>query len=148
MLLIQFIVSALLVVATFTIHFVGLVALSALMRRRGHHPATLTTMVGQGASILSIVLTLFLLHAIEICVYAAAFRIVGAVETVETALYFSTSTFTTVGFGDIVLTPDWRLMAAAESMNGFLLIGWSTAFLVSVTGNVRAFEATVRELTD
>ncbi|MEL6258793.1 MAG: two pore domain potassium channel family protein, partial [Pseudomonadota bacterium] len=37
-----------------------------------------------------------------------------------------------VGFGDIVLDERWRLLAATESMNGFLLIGWSTAYLISV----------------
>ena len=44
-------------------------------------------------------------------------------------------------FGDVVLGPDWRLFSAIESANGFLLIGWSTAFLVAVTARLRIVEA-------
>ena len=68
---------------------------------------------------------------------------IGEFDAIEPALYFSTSTFTTVGFGDLVLAEDWRMLAAAESANGFLLIGWSTAFLVAVTARVRIFEAEI-----
>jgi hypothetical protein len=68
---------------------------------------------------------------------------IGQFDTLEPALYFATSTFTTVGFGEIVLTPEWRMLSAAESANGFLLIGWSTAFLVSISARVRMFEAEV-----
>ena len=57
-------------------------------------------------------------------------------HSVETALYFSASTFTTLGFGDIVLTPQWRLLASFEATNGLLLFGWSTAFLFEVISNI------------
>ena len=38
------------------------------------------------------------------------------------------------------------MLSAAESANGFLLIGWSTAFLVAVTGRLRVFEADIERL--
>ncbi len=135
--------AALLGLVTFAIHFVGLVALSAAMRRRQVHPSDLTTLLGQGSSILTIVFALFLLHSIEIWLYALAYLAVGAFDALEPALYFSTSAFTTVGIGDVYLGEDWRMLSAAEAMNGFLLIGWSTAFLVSVSAKVRAFEADI-----
>jgi len=116
------------------------------MRRRGVHPANVTSLVGQGFAILSFVIALFALHSIEIWVYALVYFAIGALDGLELALYFSTSAFTTVGFGDVTLEPEWRMLGAAESMNGFLLIGWSTAFLVSVTARVRAFEADVEHL--
>ena len=144
----NFIAGSILVVATFTIHFLGLVFLSAMLRRGGHHPANLTTVIGQGVSILFIVLMLFILHSVEVGLYAIAYLAVGALDHIEEALYFSTTTFTTVGFGDLIMDPRWRMFAASESMNGFLLIGWSTAFLVSVTARVRAFEASVDSLDD
>lgn len=135
-------------VATSLIHLGGLVGLSVLLRRRGVHPANLTTMTGQGLSIIFIVVLLFLLHAAEIWLYALVYLWLGQFGDMESALYFSTSTFTTVGFGDVYLDRPWRMLSAAESANGFLLIGWSTAFLVSVSAKVRAFQAEIAEVIE
>ena len=74
----------------------------------------------------------FLAHTIEIWVWAFFYMAVGALPHLEEALYFSTSTFTTVGFGDIVLTKDWRLVSSFQSAIGFILFGWSTAFIFEV----------------
>jgi len=95
-----------------------------------------------------VVFSLFALHSLQIWLYAFAYLFVGELHQIETAVYFSTSTFTTVGFGDVILSHNWRMLGVAESMNGFLLISWSTAFLVSLTGRVRAFEATIEGLED
>jgi hypothetical protein len=57
-------------------------------------------------------------------------------HTIEAALYFSATTFTSLGFGDIVLTPEWRLLGSFEATNGLLLFGWTTAFLFEVISNV------------
>ena len=61
-------------------------------------------------------------------------------RTSKSALYFSTTSFTTIGYGDVVLDRQWRLLGAIEGANGLLLFGWSTAFLFSVTGRLRALE--------
>lgn len=148
MLMLNLAVASGLVLVTFTIHFAGLVGLSALMRHRGVHPEGLTTMIGQGAAILFIVVSLFVLHSLEIWVYTFVYLILGIFGDVETAVYFSTSAFTTVGFGDVLIEKDWRMLGAAESANGFLLIGWSTAFLVSLTAQVRAIEARIEKMDD
>ena len=58
----------------------------------------------------------------------------------EPALYFSTVSFTTLGYGDIVLGPDWRIMSAIEGANGLILFGWSTAFLISMMSKMRTLE--------
>ena len=52
--------------------------------------------------------------------------------TLEQALYFSITSFTTLGFGDVVLEPGWRLLAGMTATHGLLLFGLSTAFLVEV----------------
>ena len=54
----------------------------------------------------------------------------------ETALYFSTVTYTTLGYGDVVLTPPWRVLASLEAANGILLFGWTTAFLFMVVRRI------------
>lgn len=59
----------------------------------------------------------------------------------ETALYFSTATFSTLGFGDVVLAKNWRLFGSFEGVNGFLLIGWSTAYLISASMRHGPFRA-------
>jgi len=52
------------------------------------------------------------------------------------ALYFSAMTYGTLGYNDDLLHPAWRLVAAIEGINGLLLIGWSTAFFVTVMGRL------------
>ncbi len=137
-------VAAVLVAVTSTVHFAGLVGLSWVMRR-GYmmHPDRYSGVIWQAVTIVGLVFCLFSLHSIQIWIYALTYLMIGQFDTLEPALYFATSTFTTVGFGEIVLTPEWRMLSAAESANGFLLIGWSTAFLVSISARVRMFEAEV-----
>lgn len=134
-------VASIMVVATCTVHLAGLVALSSVMRRRKAHPAYLETVIGQGTSIIVYVLSIFALHSIQIWLYVIAFIAVGGFDNISDALYYSISSFTTVGYGDLNPSGDWRLLGAIESANGFLLIGWSTAFLVSLSSRIRMFEA-------
>jgi hypothetical protein len=58
------------------------------------------------------------------------------VPNVETALYFSLATYTTIGFGDVVVGPGWRVLAGIEGLTGILLIGWSTAFVFAVVNRM------------
>jgi hypothetical protein len=125
---------------TVTIHFVGLLALVWFLREHGHRFRPHERWAGQGVSILFVVFGLMAIHTVEIWLYAHAFLAVGALSDFEVALYFSTTSFTTIGYGDVVLDRQWRLFGAIEGANGLLLFGWSTAFLFSVTGRLRALE--------
>lgn len=73
---------------------------------------------------------------VEIWIWGLLYLGLGAMDHLETALYFSTSSFTTVGYGDVVLTHEWRMLSAVESLNGFLLFGWGTAFIFEVVSRV------------
>ena len=53
-----------------------------------------------------------------------------AFETLEQALYFSLVTYTTLGYGDLVLQDAYRLIGAIEAANGLIMFGWSTAIVV------------------
>ncbi len=138
--------SAIMAAVTTGVHFVGLAVLlrvmNALERQSLSRAAARSV---QLFALLGVVLALFVLHWIEITLYAGAFLGVGAFERWEEALYYSASSFTTVGFGDVVLDPQWRLFGALESANGLILIGWSTAFLISVTNRLNALEAAERQ---
>lgn len=71
-------------------------------------------------------------HSIQVWIWATTFYVVGAFETLEPALYFSLVSFSTVGFGDITLGTDWRLLSALTAANGFISFGWSTAYMVEL----------------
>ena len=134
---------------TTTIHFFGLAGLIAFIRKDQHRRLPTTfTVAWQGAALLFIVFGLFGLHMVEIWLYAVLYMIVGEFQSFEEALYFSTSAFTTVGFGDLYLDEKWRMVSAIESASGFLLIGWSTAFLVSVTAKLRLLESDLIEVVE
>jgi hypothetical protein len=57
---------------------------------------------------------------------------ITAVHNLETALYFSLVSFTTVGYGDVVLSPDDRMLGAMQAASGMLLFGWSTALMFEI----------------
>jgi Ion channel len=92
------------------------------------------------ALLVVVVLGLVAIHTVEIWLCAAAYLATGALTDFETALYFSTTSFTTIGYGDVVLDRHWRLVGAIEGANGLLLFGWSTAFLLSVIQRLRTLE--------
>lgn len=54
------------------------------------------------------------------------------VKNTEDSLYFATVTFTTVGYGDIVLSEKWRILAGTCAINGMIIFGWSTAFIFEI----------------
>jgi voltage-gated potassium channel Kch len=47
----------------------------------------------------------------------------------ETALYFSMVTFTSVGYGDVVLPGPWRILTSIQAANGVIIFGWTTALI-------------------
>lgn len=114
-------------------HTVGLIAVTHLMTfvrvwfRLHRHE------FGRMVAMIATVLALFGVHAIEIWSWALVYLAIGALPDIETALYFSTTTFSTIGYGDVVLSGDWRLLGALEGISGLLLIGWSTAYLVAAS---------------
>ena len=136
----NFSLATIMVGLTVTIHFSGLLFLLWILRGSGHRFRAHESAAGQGAAILFVVLGLVGIHTVEVWLYAIAYIVVGALDNFEAALYFSTTSFTTIGYGDVVLDHKWRLVGAIEGANGLLLFGWSTAFLISVTGRMRVLE--------
>lgn len=128
------------VILTVMIHFGGLLILIRLLRDRGHRFHAHESVLGQGILIVAVVLGIFAIHTVEIWLYAAVFVAVGALEGFDVALYFSTVTFASLGYGDVVLTPQWRLFGAIEAANGLILFAWSTAFLLSLMSRLRGLE--------
>ena len=83
-------------------------------------------------------LVLITLHVVEVFLWAQAFLLLpgSGLASLEEAMYFSFATFTTLGYGDIILDARWRLLTGIESLNGVLLLGWSTALSFAVIQRV------------
>ncbi|MBA3512091.1 hypothetical protein [Sphingomonas sp.] len=75
-------------------------------------------------------LFLFGLHLVEIAIFASFYMIVGAIGTVEDALYTSAAAYATLGLSEHGLA-GWRLVGAFEGLAGFLMIGWSVAVFIA-----------------
>lgn len=76
-------------------------------------------------------LCLFVVHVLEIGLFAAFYLAVDALPNLEKALYFSASAYSTLGQPDVNFPDEWRILGAVEGLVGFLLIGWSTAVFVT-----------------
>ena len=77
-----------------------------------------------------VVLIMFLASIIEVVLWALAYLQLNAIEGFEPAVYFSMVTFTTLGYGDIVLHEGWRILASFEAINGIIMGGWTTAIVM------------------
>lgn len=77
-----------------------------------------------------------LLHLAEISVWAVLYAWRGAVADLQSAFYFSAVTYTTTGYGDIVLPETWRLVGAVEALTGILMCGWSTGFFFAIVSRM------------
>jgi hypothetical protein len=82
---------------------------------------------------------MILIHLVEITAWAFLYVWQGAMPDLTSAVYFSAVTYTTTGYGDLVLPRDWRLVGAVEALTGILMCGWSTGFFFAVVS--RMFEA-------
>jgi hypothetical protein len=82
--------------------------------------------------IITTVLFILGVQLINVMAWAMTFLAVGAFDALEPAVYFALVSFTTAGFGDITLGPDWRLLSGLTTANGFLMFGWSTAYMVEL----------------
>jgi hypothetical protein len=88
------------------------------------------------AIMIVITLVMAAAHLMEIVLWAAAYRASGEISTFETAFYFSAQNYTTLGYGDIVLSDHWRLLGPLEAINGVLLFGLSTAVMFAALGRL------------
>jgi hypothetical protein len=88
---------------------------------------------------LGVMLILLTALLAQVAVWAAAFVICGALPDFGTAFYHSAVNFTTLGYGDIVMSPEWRLMGPLEAANGVLMFGLSASAMFAVTNRLLEF---------
>jgi hypothetical protein len=77
-----------------------------------------------------VIATALLAHIAEAGAFAGFYLLSGALDNWEAASYFSLVSYATLGYGDVTLPAEWRLVGAAEGLVGALMVGWSVAVLV------------------
>lgn len=97
-----------------------------------------TGWLGQGSTahlvfnLIVALIWIILVLTLTVWAWAALYMYLGLFDELEPALYFSVVSFTTVGFGDIVLEPGFRLYAGMTATHGLLIFGLFTAFLIEI----------------
>jgi len=77
-----------------------------------------------------------LLHLLEILLWAGFYAWRHGMPDLPSAVYFSAVTYTTTGYGDLVLPPEWRLVGGVEALTGILMCGWSTGFFFAIVSRI------------
>ncbi|MES1202346.1 MAG: potassium channel family protein [Pseudomonadota bacterium] len=134
------ILATVMVAATVLVHFWGLISLTWIMGTHGARLRPHESRIGSTLLLLFVVFGIFAVHTVEIWLYAAVYLFLGETRGFEEALYFSTVTFSSIGYGDVVLSPRWRLLSSIEGANGVILFAWSTTFLFGVTTRLKILE--------
>ena len=100
------------------------------MMREPHRPKLVLMIAGVSLWVLGVVTA-------AVWVWALAYQALGAFGTLEEAVYFSLVCFTTLGFGDLLMPQNWRILAGMEAANGFLNFGLLTALLIEALRQIR-----------
>jgi hypothetical protein len=116
------------------VHAMGLTALlrwvSRWVARAGARFWFTTQMLVRTAGLI------ILLHLIEIAIWAFFYAWDHGMPDLQSAFYFSAVTYTTTGYGDLVLPNEWRLVGGVEALTGILMCGWSAAFFFTIANRM------------
>jgi ion channel len=114
-----------------------IVGLRLALRRLSTHDPRIGHFVFETMIFGSVIAVLFFGMLAQVLVWAAVFIQVGEISDLQTAFYFSLVNFTTLGYGDIVLSKSRAILGPMEASNGVLMLGLSTSFLYSVAQKLR-----------
>ncbi len=111
-------------------------AVTSALRWSQRHPATTTRFWPWTWLFIRVAGWMVLFHLIEIAVWALFYWWKDAIPDLPSAVYFSAVTYTTTGYGDLVLPEPWRLVGGVEALTGILMCGWSTGFFFAVVSRM------------
>lgn len=81
-------------------------------------------------------------HLVQAAVWGAAYYLVGGFKDIASSLYFSLSSYTTVGYSDAVLPEHLRLLGPLEAATGVLMFGWSTGYIFALATRMLTTQTT------
>lgn len=127
-------ISCALVAATVAVHGAGFAWLLRIVRQSRAPSAP-----GNGGTVWLLILVSWLLiltHAVEIALWGFTYLWLNCLPDLESAVYFSGVTYTTVGYGDLVLPKPWRLLAPIEALTGILMAGLSAGLFFAIVNRL------------
>ena len=123
-------IAAVLVATTVALHSVGFgLILGKLIKSRTMLPAQPWPITWL---LIRIAWTLIVIHILEVSVWAVFYLWEQCLPDAESAFYFSGVTYTTLGYGDVVLSKPWRLLGPIEALTGILMCGLSAGLFFAV----------------
>jgi len=111
---------------------------TAAMRWVRQHPAESPRFWHWTALFVRLAGWMIVLHLMEVAVWALFYVWQGAMPDLQSSFYFSLTTYTTTGYGDVVLPRAWWLEGGVEALTGILMCGWSTGFFFAVLSRMLA----------
>ncbi len=142
----QIFVGLSMVVVTTIIHATFMVLAEKCLTWRVAHYGHVKHYLSKAVSVSLLAAWMFLAVVAEALVWAQVYLWnpnIHALPDIETAFYFSMVTFTSVGYGDIVLDGSWRMLASIQGANGVIIFGWTTALIFSYIQRIYMHSATV-----
>ena len=134
---VQIVIGSLLMLTTISLTGATLLVVESLIRRfhpwltrEPHGPKLATVLIGAALWVMGVVTT-------DVWIWALAFDFLGVLPTLESSVYFALVSFTTLGYGDVVLPGSWRLLGGMCGANGFMIFGFVIAMLVEALRHVR-----------
>lgn len=128
----QLFIGSILITATIIVEVLFIQGAIRALKKHGHYFFSSQQTLHQVFALASSTLWLLAALSVSIWMWAIAFWRLGAFEDLERALYFSMVSFTTLGFGDVTLPQNWRLLSGIIAANGLILFGLNTAFLIEI----------------
>lgn len=118
------------------VHIGSIMFIAQLLLFRFSEREGFATTTRQARLLLFVFALVISLHVVEIGIWATFYYWRGLFPDFETALYFSFGTYSTIGYGDVVLPQGWRLLGGVEGLSGVLLCGLSAAFIFAVVNTL------------
>jgi hypothetical protein len=128
----EIVVGLAMVVLTTIIHAMFMVSGMEAAKWRLSHFGRARRELMKAALVSALTAWMFLAIVIEAWIWALVYLynpLITTLPDLETAFYFSMVTFTTLGYGDVVLTGNWRTLASIQAANGVIVFGWTTALI-------------------
>ena len=130
-----------LISACVVIHGVGMIVGLRWLGRSGPEQDAKFSLARTFWLLVRVVYGLLVLHVLQILLWAAFYHFGGCFPDFETSFYYSATSYSTVGYGDVIPDLEWRILGSMEAVTGVLMFGWSTGVLFAVAQGVHARHA-------
>ncbi|WP_289029575.1 potassium channel family protein [uncultured Paraglaciecola sp.] len=134
----QLLIGSSIICGTVVIHVLFMEALVYWLTKNGMWLTTPPRMIKRTLVLIAMVLWLVAGLTVSAWLWAGIYLLNGVFEQLETALYFSIVTFTTLGYGDVTVNEGWRILASLTAVNGLIIVGLNTAFLVEALSRINS----------